>query len=107
MSDKISQIENYFYNNEKNLIHKWDHYFEIYDRHFKKYKDKIKNFILSIRKSDFKYTETPLSTHIYGEYTSLMYFLTKSIQESFEEIDSGMINLKIFKSDRSKYIPFD
>ena len=40
MSDKISQIENYFYNNEKNLIHKWDHYFEIYDRHFKKYKDK-------------------------------------------------------------------
>jgi len=40
MSDKISQIENYFYNNKKNLIHKWDHYFEIYDRHFKKYKDK-------------------------------------------------------------------
>ena len=40
MSDEISQIENYFYNNKKNLIHKWDHYFEIYDRHFKKYKDK-------------------------------------------------------------------
>ena len=40
MSDKISQIENYFYKNEKNLIHKWDHYFEIYDRHFKKYKNK-------------------------------------------------------------------
>ena len=40
MSEKISQIENYFYNNKKNLIHKWDHYFEIYDRHFKKYKNK-------------------------------------------------------------------
>ena len=40
MSDKISQIENYFYNNNKNLIHKWDHYFEIYDRHFKKYKNR-------------------------------------------------------------------
>ena len=40
MSDKISQIENYFYNNKKNLIHKWDHYFEIYDRHFRKYRDK-------------------------------------------------------------------
>ena len=40
MSEKISQIENYFYNNKKNLIHKWDHYFEIYDRHFKKYKGK-------------------------------------------------------------------
>ena len=40
MSDKISQIENYFYNNNKNLIHKWDHYFEIYDRHFKKYRNR-------------------------------------------------------------------
>lgn len=40
MSDTISQIENYFYNNNKNLIHKWDHYFEIYDRHFEKYKNK-------------------------------------------------------------------
>ena len=40
MSDKVSQIENYFYNNKKNLIHKWDHYFEIYDRHFRKYRNK-------------------------------------------------------------------
>ena len=40
MSEKVSQLENYFYDNKKNLIHKWDHYFEIYDRHFKKYKDK-------------------------------------------------------------------
>ena len=71
------------------------------------YKDKIKNFIILIRKSGFKYDENPLSTHIYGEYTSLMYFLTKSIQECFKEIDAGIINLKIFKSDRSKYIPFD
>ena len=71
------------------------------------YKDKIKNLILKIRKSGFRYNENPLSTHIYGEYTSLMYFLTKSIQESFEEINAGFINLKIFKSDRSKYVPFD
>ena len=40
MPDKICQIENYFYCNNKNLIHKWDHYFEIYDRHLKKYKNK-------------------------------------------------------------------
>ena len=71
------------------------------------YKDKIKSLILKIRKSGFKYNENPLSTHIYGEYTSLMYFLTKSIQESLEEIDAGIISLKIFKSDRSKYLPFD
>ena len=72
-----------------------------------KYKDQIKKFILCIRESGFTFKENPLSTEIYGEYTSLMYFLTKSIQESFEEIDAGMINLKIFKSDRSKYVPFD
>ena len=72
-----------------------------------KYSIKIKKFIKSIRESGFTYKETPLSTHIYGEYTSLMYFLTNSIQESFEEIGSGMIDLKIFKSDRSKYIPFE
>ena len=71
------------------------------------YKDKIKKLLYLIRKSGFKYSENPLSTHIYGEYTSLMYFLTKSIQECFEEIDAGIISLKIFKSDRSKYIPFD
>ena len=71
------------------------------------YKEKIKKFIILIRESGFTYKETPLSTHVYGDYTSLMYFLTKSIMESFKEIDSGMINLKIFKSDKSKYIPFD
>lgn len=29
-----------FENHEGNLIHKWDHYFEIYDRHFEKYAGK-------------------------------------------------------------------
>mgnify|MGYP001413345755 CR=1 FL=1 len=35
-----SKLEKFFYNNKKNLIQKWDHYFDIYDRHFQKYKDK-------------------------------------------------------------------
>lgn len=29
-----------FEQHQGNLIHKWDHYFEIYDRHFKDYQDK-------------------------------------------------------------------
>src|SRR6185312_14389444 len=29
-----------FNNHQGNLLHKWDHYFEIYDRHFKDYADK-------------------------------------------------------------------
>ena len=35
-----TKFENYFNNNDKNLMNKWDHYFQIYERHFKKYKDK-------------------------------------------------------------------
>jgi hypothetical protein len=30
----------YFENNKKNLIHKWMHYFEIYDRHFSRFRNK-------------------------------------------------------------------
>ena len=36
----MNQLKNYFQNNTKNLIHKWDHYFDIYDRYFSKYKNK-------------------------------------------------------------------
>ncbi|MFY0593262.1 class I SAM-dependent methyltransferase [Roseivirga sp.] len=35
-----SDLEKYFNNNSKRLIHKWKHYFDIYDRHFNKYRDK-------------------------------------------------------------------
>lgn len=36
----MSQIQNYFENNTSNAIHKWRHYFDIYDFWFKKYKNK-------------------------------------------------------------------
>jgi hypothetical protein len=36
----MNDLEKYFENNTKLLIHKWHHYFEIYDRHFSKYRDK-------------------------------------------------------------------
>ena len=35
-----SDIENYFDNNNQRLIHKWQHYFDIYEKHFNKYRDK-------------------------------------------------------------------
>lgn len=35
-----SDLREYFKNNEKRLIHKWDHYFDIYERHFQKYRGK-------------------------------------------------------------------
>lgn len=36
----MTQLQNYFENNKSNCIHKWIHYFEIYDFWFKKYQNK-------------------------------------------------------------------
>ena len=30
----MNRLVEYFENNQDRVIHKWDHYFEIYDRHF-------------------------------------------------------------------------
>ena len=36
----MNDLEKYFRENDKRLIHKWAHYFEVYDRHFSKYRNK-------------------------------------------------------------------
>ncbi|WP_179020409.1 class I SAM-dependent methyltransferase [Winogradskyella forsetii] len=36
----MNDLEKYFENNDKRLIDKWMHYFEVYDRHFSKYRGK-------------------------------------------------------------------
>lgn len=71
------------------------------------YEDHIKAFIRQLRASDFILQENPLSTQIYGEWQPLMLFLTQAIETSFDAIAAGMIHLKIVKSDRSDYHPFD
>lgn len=35
----MNSLEEYFYNNKKNAIHKWLHYFDIYDLYFNKYRE--------------------------------------------------------------------
>ncbi len=37
-SNPMNDLEKYFKANTSNLIHKWMHYFEIYDRHFSKFR---------------------------------------------------------------------
>jgi len=69
------------------------------------YETSIKEFIKVLRLSEFKVLENPLSTQIYGPYSPLMNFLVSSIEECFGNIESGVVNLKIVKSDRSDYIP--
>jgi hypothetical protein len=41
----MNDLERYFYNNQGNLIYKWRHYFDIYDRHFKRFRNKEVNIL--------------------------------------------------------------
>jgi len=36
----MNDLESYFRNNDKRLIHKWAHYFEVYDKHFSRYRNR-------------------------------------------------------------------
>jgi hypothetical protein len=36
----MNDLKKYFDNNKNRVIHKWEHYFEIYDRHFSAYRNK-------------------------------------------------------------------
>ena len=65
----------------------------------------IKTFIKKIRNLNFKVIENPLSTQIFGEYDTLMSCIQETIKETFEEESFVMLNMKIVKGDRSKYVP--
>ncbi len=40
MKEKTSDLELYFRNNSGRLIHKWNHYFDVYERHFNRFRNK-------------------------------------------------------------------
>tara|TARA_B100001175_G_scaffold171578_1_gene145605 strand:- start:39 stop:299 length:261 start_codon:yes stop_codon:yes gene_type:complete len=67
------------------------------------YKKIIKEFIQSLRGMKFKIIETPLSTHIYGDFDLIMSSLLTEIKTTFEKAEGVMINLKIVKGDRFNY----
>ncbi len=69
------------------------------------YETPIINFIKRLRDSEFMVLENPLSTQIYGDYDSLMSFLSKEIKCSFEAVDIALLQMKIVKTDRSDYEP--
>lgn len=67
------------------------------------YEPAIINFIRKLRSSGLTVIETPLSTQVYGDYDRVMELLNEEIKTAFEEIDRGLIYMKIVKSDRSNY----
>ncbi|MBS4063751.1 MAG: class I SAM-dependent methyltransferase [Chitinophagaceae bacterium] len=44
----MNDLQNYFLNNTGRVINKWEHYFDIYERHFSKYREKPNVVILEI-----------------------------------------------------------
>ncbi len=65
----------------------------------------IIEFIKKLRASGLVVKENPLSTQVYGDYDEVMNLLTKEIKDVFSLIESGLIFVKIVKSDRSDYEP--
>lgn len=62
-------------------------------------------FIKRLRASGLTVLENPLSTQVFGEYDTVMSFLTREIGETFEDVDHVLLQMKIVKSDRSAYVP--
>jgi|TARA_B110000444_G_scaffold177455_1_gene166110 uncharacterized protein YqgV (UPF0045/DUF77 family) len=69
------------------------------------YEPLIKDFIKSLRDSDLKIIETPLSTQVYGDYKKVMNLINDEIYKTFQSSESIIMNMKIIKSDRSDYVP--
>ncbi len=69
------------------------------------YEEHIIQFIKRLRESEFTVLENPLSTQIYGEYDSVMAFITKEIKSAFGDMDHVLVYMKMVKTNRSDYEP--
>jgi uncharacterized protein YqgV (UPF0045/DUF77 family) len=69
------------------------------------FEEPIINFIKKLRASGLTILENPLSTQVYGDYDTVMQLLTSEVKEAFENIDNGLLQMKIVKTDRSDYEP--
>ncbi|MBN2869304.1 MAG: thiamine-binding protein [Flavobacteriaceae bacterium] len=69
------------------------------------YEAHIIEFIKTLRNSEFKVLENPLSTQIFGDFDTLMPFLNQVIKRSFENADISVLTMKVVKTNRSDYEP--
>ncbi|MBB3124138.1 MULTISPECIES: thiamine-binding protein [Mesoflavibacter] len=69
------------------------------------YEAHIIDFIKTLRNSEFKVLENPLSTQIFGDFDKLMPFLNQAIKTSFENADISVLTMKVVKTNRSDYEP--
>jgi uncharacterized protein YqgV (UPF0045/DUF77 family) len=69
------------------------------------YEPQIIRFIKALRDSGLTVLENPMSTQIYGEYTSVMGVLNRELYTSLDGVEQGVFYLKMVKTDRSAYEP--
>ncbi len=69
------------------------------------YEPAIIHFIKQLRASNLKIIENPLSTQVYGDYDEVMSLLNSEIKSALQLVESGVLFIKIVKSDRSDYEP--
>ncbi len=69
------------------------------------FEEPIINFIKKLRASGLTILENPLSTQVYGDYDKVMQLVTSEVKEAFQNIDNGLLQMKIVKTDRSDYEP--
>ncbi len=67
----------------------------------------IKDFIRKLRQSGFELIETPLSTQVYGDFSEIMNWLDKNLEEILQNQKHCVVTIKIVKGDRSNYRPFE
>ncbi|MFV0248388.1 MAG: hypothetical protein ACK5H1_05470 [Tenacibaculum sp.] len=70
------------------------------------FKEPVIQFIKKLRASGLTVLENPLSTQVYGDYNKVMELLTSELKNSFEQINNGLLFIKIVKTDRSDYKPY-
>ena len=69
------------------------------------YEEHVIEFIKRLRKTGLTVLENPLSTQVYGDFNEVMDILKKEIEDCFNNIDAGLITMKLVKSNRSEYEP--
>ncbi len=69
------------------------------------FEEPIISFIKKLRLSGLTVMENPLSTQVYGDYDTVMSLLNTEIKSALSDIQSGLLYIKIVKTDRSTYEP--
>ncbi len=69
------------------------------------YEEPVIDFIKKLRASGLKVIENPLSTQVYGEYDQVMGILQKEVKTTMQEMEHGLLLMKLVKSNRSDYQP--